>query len=78
MKQGWSNTSFGYLIPNTAQKIHYLLSCLSEVEKLANEFDPLTLKEKVEYLQISLNEFSIKKIMSHSLCVILGKPSNYT
>lgn len=51
---------------------------MSEVEKLANEFNPLTLKEKVKDLQISLNEFSIKKFMSHGLYVILGETSNYT
>lgn len=53
-------------------------SHMSEVQKLANEFNPLTSKEKVKYLQVSLNKFSIKKIMSHGLCVILGKTSNYT
>lgn len=58
--------------------MQYLPSHMSEVEKLANEFNPLTFKEKVKYLQISLNEFSINKFMSHSLCVILGKTSNYT
>lgn len=36
-------------------------SHVSEVEKLANGFNPLTSKEKVKYLQITLNKFSIKK-----------------
>lgn len=78
MKKRWLNSRFDYLIANTTQKMQYLLSCMFEVEKLANELNPLTLKEKLKYLQISLNEFSIKKFMSHGLCVILGKTSNYT
>lgn len=54
-KKEWLNARFHYLIPDRTQKMHYLLSHMSEEEKLANEINPLTLKEKVKYLQISLN-----------------------
>lgn len=48
-KGGWIEDLI-YLIPDKMEKMQCLLSDMSEVEKLANEFNPLTLKEEVKYL----------------------------